>query len=41
MEVVESIVYGLLFKSPDWSYEREWRIIGMDMDTGMVTKKNK
>ena len=32
MEVVESIVYGLLFKSPDWSYEREWRIIGMDME---------
>lgn len=32
MAVVESIVYGLLFKSPDWSYEREWRIIGMDMD---------
>lgn len=31
MEGVESIVYGLLFKSPDWSYEREWRIIGMDM----------
>ena len=32
IEVVESIVYGLLFKSLDWSYEREWRIIGMDME---------
>lgn len=31
MELVESIVYGLLFKSLDWSYEREWRIIGIDM----------
>ena len=32
IEVVESIVYGLLFKSLDWSYEREWRIIGVDME---------
>lgn len=31
-EVIESIVYGMLFKSADWSYEREWRIIGINMD---------
>ena len=31
MEAIESIVYGLLFKSPDWEYEHEWRIVGIDM----------
>lgn len=30
--VLESIIYGLLFKSSDWSYEKEWRIIGLNMD---------
>lgn len=30
-EVIENIVYGLLFKSLDWSYEHEWRIIGLNM----------
>ena len=29
--IVEDIIYGLLFKSSDWSYEQEWRIIGIDM----------
>ena len=29
--IIESIVYGLLFKSVDWSYEHEWRIIGINM----------
>lgn len=31
-EVIESMVYGLLHKSVDWSYEHEWRIIGINMD---------
>lgn len=30
-EIIESIVYGMLFKSVDWAYEREWRIIGLNM----------
>jgi len=30
--IIESIVYGLLFKSPDWAYEHEWRIIGVNMN---------
>lgn len=30
--VIESIIYGLLFKSTDWSYEKEWRIIGVNME---------
>ena len=29
--IIENIIYGLLFKSLDWSYEHEWRIIGIDM----------
>lgn len=29
--IIENIIYGLLFKSSDWSYEHEWRIIGIDM----------
>lgn len=32
-EIIESIVYGMLFKSTDWAYEREWRIIGLNMET--------
>ena len=32
-EIIESIVYGMLFKSIDWAYEREWRIIGLNMET--------
>ncbi len=24
---VEQLIYGLLFKSEDWSYEKEWRIL--------------
>lgn len=32
-EIIESIVYGMLFKSIDWAYEREWRIIGLNMGT--------
>ncbi len=31
-EFTESMIYGLLFKSLDWSYEREWRIIGINME---------
>ncbi len=31
-EFIESMVYGLLFKSLDWSYEKEWRIIGLNME---------
>ncbi len=31
VEFLKSIVYGLLFKSTDWSYEKEWRIIGINM----------
>lgn len=31
-EIIESIVYGMLFKSVDWAYEREWRIIGINME---------
>lgn len=31
-EIIESIVYGMLFKSVDWEYEREWRIIGLNME---------
>ena len=30
--VIESIIYGLLFKSLDWAYEHEWRIIGINMN---------
>jgi len=30
--VIESMVYGLLFKSLDWAYEHEWRIIGINMN---------
>lgn len=30
-EAIEKIVYGMLHKSVDWSYEREWRIIGVGM----------
>jgi len=32
-EIIESIVYGMLFKSIDWAYEREWRIIGLNIET--------
>lgn len=32
-EIIESIVYGMLFKSIDWAYEQEWRIIGLNMET--------
>lgn len=30
-EVIEKIIYGMLHKSKDWSYEREWRIISVGM----------
>lgn len=26
-DIIKSILYGMLFKSQDWEYEREWRII--------------
>lgn len=35
-EAMESIIYGLLFKSPDWAYEQEWRIIGFNMDGNVM-----
>lgn len=35
-EAMESIIYGLLFKSPDWAYEQEWRIIGCNMDGNVM-----
>ena len=32
-DILENIVHGMLFKSIDWAYEREWRIIGVNMET--------
>lgn len=31
-ELIKNIIYGLLFKSRDWEYEQEWRIISINMD---------
>ena len=34
--LTEDIMYGLLFKSADWSYEKEWRIIGINMKESVM-----
>ena len=36
MVAMENIIYGLLFKSPDWAYEQEWRIIGLNMEGNVM-----
>ena len=36
MDAMEDIIYGLLFKSPDWAYEQEWRIIGINMEGNVM-----
>ena len=34
--LTEDIMYGLLFKSEEWAYEREWRIIGINMGKAVM-----
>lgn len=31
-DMIKNIIYGLLFKSKDWEYEQEWRIIIVNQD---------
>lgn len=32
VDIVKNILYGLLFKSQDWEYEKEWRIITINQE---------